>query len=47
MKKTTVDTDLSVTLPTVERTALALATGSLWSTEDVLFVTVKMGRQMA
>ena len=43
----TADTDLAITLPTIGHAAWALAVGCLWNIEDVLFVTVKMGRQMA
>ena len=37
----------TVTLSTFGHAAWAAAIGSLWNIEDVLFVTVKMGRQMA
>ena len=37
----------TVTLSTFGHAAWAVAIGSLWNVEDVLFVTVKMGRQMA
>ena len=37
----------TVTLATHGHAAWAVALGSLWSVDDVLFVTVKMGRQMA
>lgn len=47
IEKNAAGTDLSVTLPTIGHAAWALAVGSLWSTDDVLFATVKMGRQMA
>lgn len=46
MKKMT-GTNMSVTLPTIGHAAWAVAVGSLWSVDDVLFATVKMGRQMA
>ena len=36
----------TVTLSTIGHAAWAVALGSLWSVEDVLFATVKMGRQM-
>ena len=36
-----------VTLSTFGHAAWAVAIGSLWNIEDVLFVTVKLGRQMA
>ena len=45
--KNSASRDLSVTLPTIGHAAWALAVGSLWNIEDVLFATVKMGRQMA
>ncbi|KAM0805016.1 condensation domain-containing protein [Usnea florida] len=42
-----VESTSAVTLSTLGHAAWAVAIGSLWNVDDVLFVTVKMGRQMA
>lgn len=39
--------DLSDTLSTIGPAAWALAVGSLWNIENVIFASVKIGRQMA
>ncbi len=41
-----VDANSTVTLSTIGHAAWAVAIGSLWNVDDVLFATVKMGRQM-
>ncbi|CAD6568034.1 MAG: Non-ribosomal peptide synthetase [Alectoria sarmentosa] len=46
MKKTA-GTNSPFTLSTIGHAAWAVAVGSLWNVADVLFATVKMGRQMA
>ncbi len=41
-----VDANSTVTLSTIGHAAWAVAIGSLWNVDDVLFASVKMGRQM-
>lgn len=43
----TIGTNSFVTLSTIGYASWALAIGSLWGVEDILFATMRMGRQMA